>query len=97
MSRIINQILAFHVGKPLGFDDEHIHPDMTLESLGADSLDCVEICMDIEEKFSILITDEELDAIVTVKDVYDLVDRKQKEKPSNDHLNMEKPKDENTA
>jgi acyl carrier protein len=67
---------------------------MTLEDLCVDSLDCIEICMDVEDKMKIVITDEELDAIKTVQDIYDLVDRKQAEK--NAPPILEKPIDENT-
>ena len=86
MSKLVDQILAFHIGKEMGFNKDHIHPDMKLEDIGADELDIVEIVMDLEDKFSIQISDEELDALKTVNDVYELVDKKQREKPSNDHL-----------
>lgn len=76
MSRIINQVLEYHTGVDL-YD---IHPEMTLESLGADSLDCIEICMDLEDKFGIKVSDEELHKLVSVQDVYDVVNQKQDEK-----------------
>lgn len=44
--------------------------------LGADSLDIVDIVMSIEDAFHIDITNEEKDALHTVKDCIDLVARK---------------------
>ena len=73
---IIDQILEYHTTIPRA----NVAGPMTMEDLCIDSLDCVEICMDIEDKLKIVITDEELDAIKTVQDIYDIVDRKQASK-----------------
>jgi acyl carrier protein len=43
------------------------------EDLGADSLDVVEIIMDIEDKLLVNVTDEELHEVKTVQDLIDLV------------------------
>jgi len=80
MKRIIQQILEFHLNIKY-FD---INPGMKFaDDLDVDSLDCIEICMDIEDQLAIEITDEELEAINTVQDLYDLVYKKQAEKPVN--------------
>lgn len=57
---------------------EWINEEATIESAGGDSLDNVEIAMDIEEDFMITISDEELDKIETVKELIDLVETKLK-------------------
>lgn len=44
--------------------------------LGADSLDIIDVVMDIEDAFHIDITNEEKDALHTVKDCIDIVERK---------------------
>lgn len=44
--------------------------------LGADSLDIVDIVISIEDTFHIDITNEEKDALHTVKDCIDIVERK---------------------
>ncbi len=44
-----------------------------VETLGADSLDIVEIIMALEDEFDIEIPDEEAQTIMTVKDVIDLI------------------------
>ena len=81
MSKIVQQVIGYHLG--IKVDD--VKPEMVLQEIGCDSLDCVEICMDIEDKFVILIDDQELLPIKTVQDIYDLVNKKQGEKPVNQH------------
>lgn len=76
MSRIVAQILEYHLRIPIA----NIAGPMTLEDLDLDSLDCLEICMDIEDKFGILILDSELEEVKTVQQLYDLVEKKQDEK-----------------
>lgn len=44
-----------------------------IEDIGADSLDCIEVAMEIEERFEIEVIDEDMDAIVTVGDLINLV------------------------
>lgn len=58
----------------LGVDSE----DITMESsfqddFGADSLDVVELIMDLQEEFNIEIPDEEAEKIQTVGDVVDYI------------------------
>ena len=45
------------------------------EALDLDSLDFVEIIMDLEDEFGIEIIDEEMERIVTLQDLVDLVNR----------------------
>jgi acyl carrier protein len=47
-----------------------------LDDLGADSLDLVELIMEMEETFSIQITDNELQQIRSIKDVLDYLRNK---------------------
>jgi acyl carrier protein len=51
-----------------------------IKDLGADSLEIAELAMNIEEKFNINVTDDEIKGIVTVGDIVDLVERKTNEK-----------------
>jgi acyl carrier protein len=44
-----------------------------IDDLGADSLDLVELIMEMEENFELQITDEELEKIRTIKDVIDFL------------------------
>ena len=47
-----------------------------LDDLGADSLDLVELIMEMEETFAIQITDNELQQIRSIKDVMDYLRNK---------------------
>jgi acyl carrier protein len=47
-----------------------------IDDLGADSLDIVELLMEMEEEFGIEIADEELEKIATIQDVVDFLKQK---------------------
>ena len=56
--------------------------EVTLESnlkdLGLDSLDVVELLMDLEEEFDVEFENEEMVSLKTVKDVVETIDNKRK-------------------
>jgi acyl carrier protein len=47
-----------------------------IDDLGADSLDLVELIMEMEEVFSVEISDEELEHIRSIKNVIDFLKKK---------------------
>ncbi len=47
-----------------------------IDDLGADSLDLVELIMEMEENFNVTVADDELEKIRTVQDVIDFLKRK---------------------
>lgn len=49
-----------------------------VDDLGADSLDVVELVMELESKFEVEIPDEEAEKISTVKDVVDYIESHKK-------------------
>lgn len=49
--------------------DKEVTEETELKNLGIDSLDLVEIIMDVEEQYNITFEDEELKSFVTVGDV----------------------------
>ena len=56
--------------KELKVDPEKVTPEASLKNdLGADSLDAVEIIMDIEDEFDVQIADDQADSIQTVGDL----------------------------
>lgn len=57
----------------LDVEEEMLRPDVTLDSLGLDSLDKIEFLFTLEEEFRIRI-DERSKKINTLQDVADLVD-----------------------
>jgi acyl carrier protein len=66
MSTIENKIKAILIDK-LGVDESEVIPEADFANdLGADSLDTVEIIMEIEKEFEIQIPDEEAKKIRTV-------------------------------
>jgi len=61
---IVRKLVIDHLAIKRGFTLEE-----TLEELGADSLDYIELAMAIEESFDVDIPDEELENIKTVGDL----------------------------
>ena len=53
------------------------------EDVGADSLDIVELVMELEEEFDIQIPDNDAEKIKTVGEAIDYIEKKQKEKGAN--------------
>lgn len=60
-------------------DADKVKPEATLkEDLGIDSLDSVEIVLELETEFDIKIEDDELQGLKTVNDIVTLIERKTK-------------------
>ncbi len=66
------------IAQQLNVDKSTISEDATLTSLGADSLDRVEIVMKLEEDFSIEIDDDAADKITTVGQAIDYINNLRK-------------------
>ncbi len=54
-------------------DDSHLQND-----LGLDSLDRVELFMELEKQFKLTFTDEEAEKALTINEITELVEQKQK-------------------
>lgn len=68
MSDITNRVKAIIVDK-LGVDESEVTPAATFTNdLGADSLDTVELIMELEKEFNITIPDDQAEKITTVGD-----------------------------
>ena len=68
MSDIQNRVKAIIVDK-LGVDEREVKPEATFTNdLGADSLDTVELIMELEKEFNITIPDDQAEKIATVGD-----------------------------
>jgi len=65
--------VAAIIAEKLSIDKATIAGQSTLQDLGADSLDIVEIIMKLEEQFGIQIKDEEAEKLQTVDDVVSYV------------------------
>ncbi len=58
----------------IGASSEEVTPDSSLsDDLGMESLDLVELIMEVEDVFEVEITDDELEALKTVDDMIDHV------------------------
>ncbi|HUY99640.1 MAG TPA: acyl carrier protein [Thermomicrobiaceae bacterium] len=62
------------VAEQLGVDPEKVTPDAEfVQDLNADSLDLVELIMQLEEEFGVEISDEDAENIVTVGDALEFI------------------------
>lgn len=59
----------------LGLDDL-LPAAAIVRDLGADSLDVMEIVLNLEEEFAISVPDEDIQSLVTVQDVVDYIHRR---------------------
>lgn len=58
----------------LGVEESIVTPEATFkDDLGADSLDVVELVMELEDEFDMEISDEDAEKIVTVGDVVEYI------------------------
>jgi acyl carrier protein len=64
------------IQRKLSVNAEQITPEASFtEDLGADSLDTVELVMDLEEEFNITIPEEEQENLKTVQDAIDYLEK----------------------
>ena len=71
----LKQKLVEMVAQSLGIDEMDIQMESNfINDLGADSLDTVELVLELEDEFGINIPDEETDQLNTVGDVYSYLD-----------------------
>lgn len=72
----IEKMVGEIVADKLGIDESELKPEAVLSTdFMADSLDAVEICVELEKEFGIEIEDDCFDTVHTLKmsDIYDLV------------------------
>jgi len=66
----VKKIIRHH----LGLHQDPKPTDLIMDDLHADSLDCVEIILEVEEQFEISITDDQAEKAKTVQDIIALVE-----------------------
>ena len=77
MSEIQERVAAIIVDK-LGVSESQITPEATFaQDLGADSLDTVELIMELEKAFNITIPDDAAEKIATVGDAIKFIEEAQ--------------------
>ena len=63
------------IASKLGIDESEITPEKSLvNDLGADSLDVVELSMELEREFNLKFEDSDTEKIQTVTDLYNLIE-----------------------
>ena len=63
------------IASKLGLSEDEITPEKNLSNdLGADSLDVVELSMDLEREFNLKFEDSDTEKIQTVEDLYKLIE-----------------------
>ncbi|MCQ2274051.1 MAG: acyl carrier protein [Bacteroidales bacterium] len=78
MSEIESKVKAIIVDK-LGVDEKDVNLEASFTTdLGADSLDTVELIMELEKEFDVQIPDEEAEKIATVGDAVSFIENHQK-------------------
>ncbi|KAK6130480.1 hypothetical protein DH2020_035773 [Rehmannia glutinosa] len=71
----VNKVIEI-VKKQLALpEDRDVSGESTFATLGADSLDTVEIVMGLEEEFGISVEEESAQSIATVQDAADLIEK----------------------
>ncbi|MFT5232118.1 MAG: acyl carrier protein [Candidatus Krumholzibacteriia bacterium] len=74
MASIQEQVYEI-IQRKLSVNAEQITPEASFtEDLGADSLDTVELVMDLEEEFNITIPEEDQEKLRTVQDAIDYLE-----------------------
>ncbi|MGP1514345.1 MAG: acyl carrier protein [Bacteroidales bacterium] len=75
MSEIANKVITIVVDK-LGVEESQVTPEANFTSdLGADSLDTVELIMELEKEFNISIPDDDAQKIATVGDAIAYIEK----------------------
>ena len=78
MSEITKRVTAIITDK-LGVEESQVTPEASFTNdLGADSLDTVELIMELEKEFDLQIPDEEAEKIVTVGDAIAFIENAKK-------------------
>ncbi len=73
ISVIIRDIIQYK----LGLEGHRLHDDARFQDdLGVDSLDLIELRMEIEKQFNVIITDEEVETLTTVGSTITCIKRK---------------------
>ena len=78
MSELATKVVSIITDK-LGVEESQVVPEASFTNdLGADSLDTVELIMELEKEFDLSIPDEETEKIVTVGDAIAFIENNKK-------------------
>lgn len=76
MATVLERVTKVVVDR-LGVEESEVKPEASFrEDLGADSLDVVELVMELEDEFDMEISDEDAEKIATVGDAISYIEKK---------------------
>ncbi|ALS76860.1 MULTISPECIES: acyl carrier protein [Planococcus] len=77
MSTVLERVTKVIVDR-LGVEESEVKPEASFTNdLGADSLDVVELVMELEDEFDMEISDEDAEGMSTVGDAVTYIEKKQ--------------------
>ncbi|GKV67767.1 acyl carrier protein [Sporosarcina sp. NCCP-2716] len=78
MSTVLDRVTKVVIDR-LGVDESEVKPEASFrDDLGADSLDVVELVMELEDEFDMEISDDDAEKIGTVGDAVSYIEEKTK-------------------
>ena len=77
MSTVLERVTKVIVDR-LGVEESEVKPEASFtDDLGADSLDVVELVMELEDEFDMEISDEDAEGMATVGDAVTYIEKQQ--------------------
>lgn len=82
----VTEIVYDHILNNQAVVVDTVDASMSLDKLNIDSLEKISLAMDLEEHFEIDVSDQQIEAFVTVADIIDLIQLKLAAQPSMEEL-----------
>ena len=82
----VTEIVYDHILNNQAVVVDTVDASMSLDKLNIDSLEKISLAMDLEEHFEIDVSDQQIEAFVTVADIIDLIQLKLAAQPSVEEL-----------
>lgn len=82
----VTEIVYDHILNNQAVVVDTVDASMSLDTLNIDSLEKISLAMDLEEHFEIDVSDQQIEAFVTVADIIDLIQLKLAAQPSMEEL-----------
>lgn len=82
----VTEIVYDHILNNQAVVVDTVDASMPLDTLNIDSLEKISLAMDLEEHFEIDVSDQQIEAFVTVADIIDLIQLKLAAQPSVEEL-----------
>lgn len=70
---ILKTVLYEKIGEMMGIEKEDMTDSMSFEDMGMDSLDFVEVVMEMEKRLNVVIPDDKLDYVTRIGEMADVI------------------------